>query len=101
MCFDDLYTPGSFWLNPCQPRDAAGKRCDPDAGPLVGATKASLEDEPCAEDATAVGRAEGSGLAGPADVRETKKEDVEEDQEDSVLRILGDMTPAPVRRRRQ
>ena len=33
--FDDLYTPGSFWLNPALPRDADGNRCDPDTGPTT------------------------------------------------------------------
>ena len=33
IVLDDLYTPGSFWLNPPTPRDADGNWCDADWGP--------------------------------------------------------------------
>jgi hypothetical protein len=90
VCFDDLYTPGSFWLSPCQPRDAAGHRCDPDSGRLVGATGGAADELETEEVATA-------GPAGPADWRDNPPEE----EEDSVRRILGDMAPAPPRARRR
>ena len=35
VTFDDLWTPGSYWINPPQPRTLDGRHADPDTGAPV------------------------------------------------------------------
>eukprot|EP00613_Pedinella_sp_CCMP2098_P072241 CAMPEP_0171908396 /NCGR_PEP_ID=MMETSP0993-20121228/7831_1 /TAXON_ID=483369 /ORGANISM="non described non described, Strain CCMP2098" /LENGTH=277 /DNA_ID=CAMNT_0012540977 /DNA_START=55 /DNA_END=888 /DNA_ORIENTATION=- len=44
IIFDDLYTPGSFWLNPPSARDEFGYWCDPDTGPAISTGAAQLQE---------------------------------------------------------
>ena len=43
--FDDLFTPGSFWLNPATPRDLAGNSVDPDTGEPAQSSPNVIRDE--------------------------------------------------------
>ena len=48
--FDDLYTPGSYWVNPPSPRTVDGRHADPWTGEVVeydmsGAVVSSVEAE--------------------------------------------------------
>ena len=49
LSMDDLTTPGTFWLNPCLPRDADGNSVDPETGlPMArrgGADDGGLGDD--------------------------------------------------------
>ena len=50
MTFDDLYTPGSYWVNPPSPRTVDGRHADPWTGEVVeddmsGAVVSSVEAE--------------------------------------------------------
>uniref|UniRef100_A0A7S2HAM1 Uncharacterized protein n=1 Tax=Octactis speculum TaxID=3111310 RepID=A0A7S2HAM1_9STRA len=80
ITFDDLYTPGSFWLNPSLPRDAEGNRCDPDTGDSEG-TRVAREASEFVEEGTP--QADGESDVTSADLND-----------DELARILGDMAPA-------
>ena len=50
VVFDDLYTPGSYWVNPPSPRTVDGRHADPWTGEVVeydmsGAVVSSVEAE--------------------------------------------------------
>ena len=50
VTFDDLYTPGSYWVNPPSPRTVDGRHADPWTGEVVeydmsGAVVSSVEAE--------------------------------------------------------
>ena len=87
--FDDLYTPGTFWLNPPQPRDIAGNRCDPDTGELLvddkflGTRTCNAADE----------RADNSSSTSQAYSKLSDQRGAPGGSDNDIQRILGDLAP--------
>jgi len=84
VVFDDLYTPGSFWLNPAQPRDAQGNACDPDTGPISDFAETVSRDGTF--DVEQGGELTDQSLEGPGSPGDLDEEE--------LARVLGDLAPA-------
>ncbi|KAJ8598253.1 hypothetical protein CTAYLR_005484 [Chrysophaeum taylorii] len=72
--FDDLYTPGSYWINPPVPRTVDGNHCDPYTG--AGVAYSAFGDR-------------------IVDAAAASSDDIDDQLTDAERAILSDLSPPP------